>query len=124
MLFVIPKHSVVDVITNSSSQIFVCDTKSSVEMIKQMLEDLIILYNKQNGKELLSYGEVFGEVYAVRSLKEAQDILDDYWGDKVGDYRDFNDNIILVHSADDNSIPWVIQEWITEVFCAERFHLG
>ena len=36
-LLVITPHSILDVITNSSTELFVCDTNKTVEMIKEML---------------------------------------------------------------------------------------
>ncbi len=40
-------HSFVDVITNSSSELFVCETKKSVDSIKETLTVLAELYNKK-----------------------------------------------------------------------------
>lgn len=36
-LFIINLHSILDVITNSSTELFVCDTNKTVEMIKEIL---------------------------------------------------------------------------------------
>ncbi len=43
----VPIHSFVDLITNSSSELFVCDTKKSVEAVKEIIEKLAELYNEK-----------------------------------------------------------------------------
>lgn len=41
--FIINVHSLVDLITNSSSEIFVCANNKSVETIKQLIDAILIL---------------------------------------------------------------------------------
>jgi len=114
----------VDVITNSSSELFVCDTTKSEEMIREMLKELLDLYNKQSDSNLL-FDEVFDYPYAVKDLEQVDLILTDYYGKgERSHYSPFNDNIIIIRSYDDNSIPGPLQDWIEEIFNAERFHLG
>ena len=43
----IPIHSFVDLITNSSSELFVCDTKKSVEAVKGIVTELAKLFNER-----------------------------------------------------------------------------
>lgn len=43
-LNIIKKHSFVDLITNSSSELFVCDTNKSLEMVKTIIEKIVINY--------------------------------------------------------------------------------
>jgi len=45
-LFVINKHSFVDLITNSSSELFVCNTKKTVEMVESLLRKLLETHNE------------------------------------------------------------------------------
>lgn len=47
MKTVISLHSFVDLITNSSSELFICDTKKSVEAVKETIEALAKLYNEK-----------------------------------------------------------------------------
>jgi hypothetical protein len=47
MKTVISLHSFVDLITNSSSELFICDTKKSVASVKEIIEALAKLYNKK-----------------------------------------------------------------------------
>jgi len=55
-------HSFVDLITNSSTELFVCDTKKSIEAIKSLLVDMLELYNKVH-EEDLKFEDVFGDIY-------------------------------------------------------------
>lgn len=45
MNLLISSHSFVDLITNSSSELFICDTNKNVETIKQIIQKLAKLYN-------------------------------------------------------------------------------
>ena len=47
MQLVIPVHSFVDLITNSSSELFICETKKSTETVKQILVELAKLHNER-----------------------------------------------------------------------------
>lgn len=38
----IPIHSFVDVITNSSSELFICATKSTIEMVKEIIDSFLM----------------------------------------------------------------------------------
>lgn len=66
MLFVINTHSFVDLITNSSSELFVCDIQKTEEMIREILSTLLDQHNKLAGTSL-SFDAVFGEVIACNS---------------------------------------------------------
>ncbi len=44
---IIPIHSFVDIITNSSSELFICETKKSIETVKETLVELAKLYNQK-----------------------------------------------------------------------------
>jgi hypothetical protein len=45
-LFVINKHSFVSLITNSSSELFVCDTKKTLDAVKDILVEFLNTHNK------------------------------------------------------------------------------
>lgn len=47
MRFIVSPHSFVDLITNSSSELFVCNTKKSVEAVKDVLKALADLRNQR-----------------------------------------------------------------------------
>jgi hypothetical protein len=47
-LLIITPHSFVDLITNSSSELFICNTKKSVDAVKKVLVELVKLENQKN----------------------------------------------------------------------------
>ena len=51
-------HSSIDIITNSSSELFICNTKSSIDFVNGILETMLDDYNHDTG-----YTRVFGEVF-------------------------------------------------------------
>lgn len=58
---IIRTHSFVDVITNSSTELFICDTKKELEAIKEILQKIIDGYNMMNDS---SYSmDMFDEPY-------------------------------------------------------------
>jgi hypothetical protein len=63
-IFVITPHSFIDVITNSSSELFVGNTDKSLEAIKEICVDLLAMHNKINGT-CLSFEDVFEEPWIV-----------------------------------------------------------
>lgn len=58
---IIPIHSFVDLITNSSSELFICETKKSVETVKETLVELAKLYNQK--RKLIENSYQAGEVH-------------------------------------------------------------
>jgi hypothetical protein len=115
---VIPIHSMVDVITNSSTELFVLDTEKSVEVVREILEEAIDLHNKATGENLV-FDNVFEDPYlgspalALTGWKEH--------------YTSKFEQGIIIRGANDNSIPFWIQEFLESVFGwknIERFHLG
>lgn len=57
-LIVIKPHSFVDVITNSSTELFVCDAGRDVETVKEILDNVIKGYNIMTGGNV-SYDDIF-----------------------------------------------------------------
>ncbi len=57
-------HSLVDVITNSSSEIFVCDTDKSILFVKTFLENALETYNMGSGSNI-HFKEAFKEPYKI-----------------------------------------------------------
>lgn len=117
VIFVIHPHSIIDVITNSSTELFVIDTDKSVETIKEILQEAINLHNKTLGT-LYTFNEVFEEPKFNKG-KVVIDGWEDYYQSKHSD-------AVIIKSADDNSIPYWMFEFIEYVFgySTERFHLG
>lgn len=60
-MLIIDLHSFVDLITNSSSELFVCDTDKSLDAIKELLQDMLNLSNKCNGTKI-KFEDAFGTI--------------------------------------------------------------
>jgi len=110
-------HSIVDVITNSSTELFILDTKKSVEVVKEILQAAVDLHNKANGTDY-KFETIFEEPY-FDSSDNALDGWKDYYKSRI-EYG------IIITGARDNSIPYWMFEFIESVFgfMTERFHLG
>lgn len=65
----ITAHSLIDTITNSSSEIFICGADKSLKFVKRYLKNLlktpIKLQYEEESECLFNYDQVFGEVYVV-----------------------------------------------------------
>ena len=64
--FVIKTHSFVDLITNSSSELFICDTKKTVDMVKELLQTLLDTHNKLSECPAGSFDECFGKIEVAK----------------------------------------------------------
>lgn len=109
-----------DFVTNSSSSCFVCQINTSVEEVREKLQELLDFYNKF-GNDNLSFGEVFEEPYVytenmIPKGKDAQYAWQYQCQDSVGK--------IIIESKDDNSIPCEMFEFIETKFNTYRQHLG
>lgn len=93
MKIVINCVSFVSLITNSSSEIFVCNTDKTVEFIKDVLEDLLKTYNKVSGEER-TFESCFAPIkvtkYGFDFYKIPEQIRQDYCDAHYGDYQSKN----------------------------------
>jgi hypothetical protein len=64
LLVVSNLHSIVDVITNSSSELFVCRTKETIDVIISGLKSIVETYNKLNHTQK-DFDDIFGEISVV-----------------------------------------------------------
>ena len=66
-MFIIPVHSFSSLITNSSSETFVCSTDKTVEAVKAILQSILDKYNAgisdRKQKEIEEYGHAYSRVY-------------------------------------------------------------
>lgn len=62
-VLVVSPHSFVDLITNSSTELYVCDTKKSIEAVKELLGTLLVNHDKIEGTTH-TFEEVFGSIHA------------------------------------------------------------
>ena len=87
-LLIISPHSFVDVITNSSTELFVCDTTKTLEAVKEVLAKLLKLHDELTDDESV-FEDVFKELYVAPYefdfYKIPKEIRDEYeqfckWG--------------------------------------------
>ncbi len=121
-------HSVVDIITNSSSELFVCGTHKSEEKVREILRKLLDAYNFSMDSSI-GFDEAFGEVRHgnrgdVKLLREwnAYDhILETTRGHE---FEKEPKKGIVIYSASSNSIPYELFHLIEAALNATRLHLG
>jgi len=115
-------HSFVDVITNSSTELFVCDTEKSAEAVGELLREVLAGYNVSMGTDF-QFDAVFcePEVATAESVRQ----LGADWGDY---YRmpHLKEGAILIYGAADNSIPYEMWGMIESRlgWAVDRVHLG
>jgi len=63
-ILMVKPHSIIDVITNSSSELFICDTSKTEETIIELLQEMLTLYNKLFDSDR-TYDDCFGVVYTI-----------------------------------------------------------
>jgi hypothetical protein len=116
----------VDLITNSSSELFIFRKKNTAKAVRDIIVQLAKRYNenaindgRREGREpwTLDIRHLFKDVFREPVTMTGK-YHDKDWGYTV------NAGDVIVESADDNSIPWELQEMIETTMNAERHHLG
>ena len=116
-VIIIKPHSIIDVITNSSTELFIIPTDKTIEFVKEVLQEAINLHNKVEGTSY-TFNQIFDEPY-IGNSKKALDGWEDY-------YKPSLEEGIILTGAGDNSIPYWMFDFIEYAFGykTERFHLG
>ena len=68
-LIIINAHSFIDVITNSSSELFVLDTTKSVDAVKEVLQEMLKYWNEMAAKGFFGDHYIKNERYALGDTK-------------------------------------------------------
>ena len=127
-------HSFIDVITNSSTELFVCNTDKTIKVTKEILqkkwdafrelykEEYIKNYNEEDYKEYWPKN-VLKILMVEKSSEKTREEMGDIacWGPLDGHAKDGD---ILIMGVDDNSIPYKFWDVIEEIFNAKSYHLG
>jgi len=128
---VINIHSVLDVITNSSSELFVISDDTTVAAVEELLRYMIDQWNEMADKGIFGKWNVkdpvkYEECMSVRLLDPSDVKTEDEHEKRYawGYEREENVGKIIIESTEDNSIPWEIIDWIESAFSAKRWHLG
>jgi hypothetical protein len=115
-------HSFVDVITNSSSELFVCNTDKAVETVESILREKLIQFNTLHDRNYV-YEDCFDPVYIYTQEMHTEGGSGPYghgW-----DYENQNNvGKLIIQSACDNTIPYDMFDLIEGLFDANRHHLG
>ena len=113
----IPIHSFVDVITNSSTELFVSGTNKKIEAVKEILEVAVQLHNKAFN-ENLTLDDIMEIYYGFAGKEIRLAGFEEYYNPKIKEG-------IIIRSVSDNTIPYWMFNFITQVFYpTENFHLG
>jgi len=99
-VLIIKPHSFVDLITNSSSELFVCETSKSIEAVKAVVETLVKLYFSNEDNRDITSEEIWTDLF---------------------DEPEMVDGKIHLNSADDNSVPYDIHPMLMKMLNAERY---
>ena len=109
-------HSMVDIITNSSTELFVVDTDKTMDVVKDILEKAIELHNSVNDTEYK-----FEDIFKPLRIDSGHNAIGGYnnW------FTSYIESGIIIRGIGDNTIPWWMFEFIEDTFGkTERFHLG
>jgi hypothetical protein len=132
-------HSFVDVITNSSTELFICNTEKTLDAIREQLYELVNYWNagveKGINSRLVDIEDFKVEVYTQEVFNKFSKEKEEYIkNDKDGFYakygygwayeRQENVGKILISGTEDNIIPYEMFAQIETIFNATRYHLG
>ncbi len=124
-IYIVNLHSFVDVITNSSTELFIANDAKEVEVVKNILEKMLEISNlDSNGNVVMSHkvDEIFN-VYKIdeKNVDSLIEMLDGY---SCNQNREELIGKIIIEGTSDNVIPYELFELIERKFDAERIHLG
>jgi hypothetical protein len=106
-------------VSNSSSSSFICYNPTvTVEQASELLHQLLDSYYKFFGdeEERRSFEDVFQEPFISNGkLNETSTTWE-------GDAYNPPKGALVINSASDNSVPYLLNEWIEERFRAEGHH--
>lgn len=134
-------HSHLDLITNSSTELFITGGENNVDTVKEILQEILDSWNKlartgafgphwvkNKRKYLNKEQEKLEPIYKLDDILEVFVFTENMFKaqEDYGWGYEKRENIgkIIIESRTDNSIPYEMFEWIEEAFCAKRYHLG
>lgn len=127
-------HSISDIITNSSTELFVVPKKNEVtaEEFLEVMEPVWRVYRDKKLKIDKRWAEYYG-VHEETSFKDLVDIFvascgtretwTDYQ-DRERVYYEYDEGDLIIKGAGDNLIPYALFNFIDEIFSARHYHLG
>lgn len=144
MFIAVPVHSFIDVITNSSTELFVCNTEKSLQAVEEILRELIDYYNAgifpDDGFAHIptTYEACFAppRIYTRREHEEENAQINahvKFMKEKFNNYNAWDgygyekeENIgkIIIESNGVNAIPYSLWGVINQIFDANNYHIG
>jgi hypothetical protein len=127
-------HSISDIVTNSSTEIFVIPADKKVTA-EEFLADMEPIWEAWKKRKLES-SETWGSYYGVCEDTKFRDIIDifvankdvkeTYTGYKNREetFYQYNSGDLVVRGSEDNIIPYALFSLIDDMFDAEHYHLG
>jgi hypothetical protein len=119
-IFVISIHSIIDVITNSSTELFIIDESKTLDMIKEVISNLITAQNINSEKY---------DLQSIYSCLRYEEDIESYLKDVYKDWfpgetvtTNIKSGYLLI--IDDSMIPYWAEDAIIEILNAEQMHLG
>lgn len=132
---ILPKiHSCLDIITNSSTELFVCNKKKELSEVKEILIEIIegwkkICKSDPDYEFEFEFDKMFDEPYIY--TRENYEIDKANFKNEAEFARwsygyEIEENIgrIIIRSQTDNSIPYELWDKINDIFDAKNYHLG
>jgi hypothetical protein len=121
-LFIVSVHSAVDVITNSSSELFICEGDAAARVIEDSLMELLRKYNEENNTHYTFTSVFTRPVTATRKvLKEIEEHC--CWGFTNHRAKSLTGKVVFC-SAQENSVPYELMLEIESKLNVKREHLG
>lgn len=125
-LLVIPIHSTIDLITNSSTEIFVSSINKSIDVIRDILSQ-----EWEKWKENNEMDGVYGNLDSILtvSMEDTKGLYNDtmkHWDSGFAKkYKNYA-KVLVVQGIEDNSIPYEFFDTIEDVLGlnSNRYHLG
>lgn len=86
---VINTQSFVDVITNSSSELFICNSDKSITLVEDILRDVLDKFNKEESVSY-NFSDCFGSISIIKSIDDASGLS--YFNGMPATYEDALDS--------------------------------
>jgi hypothetical protein len=141
-IMIIQVDSISDLITNSSTDIFACQTGMTEKAIKELLDKIAAAAGEESGcsvetKTMREFFEIIKWYVAydlgvdydneIQIMKDSDEIfitwLEKYkykFGNKVSEKT----KVVVITGINDNSIPYWLQEFILNRLNGLKYHLG
>ncbi len=105
-------------VSNSSSSSFICyNSDISVEQAEEILRELLDFYDRFINEPTGCGGVIYEDVFHV---EKSSGVGYDKAGAGVKDIYVHPAGALVIKSASDNSIPYLLTDWIEERFNARR----